>query len=102
MTGEECPIPGTGTFQRTFFGAFRSHCTGADVGLRPEAAGPRNCGQFSSAKAQDVAKNTMNMTSDRIDIAVMRVYQDIGSDLPTLPPGEGWGEGVLVNQWLST
>ena len=75
--GEECPNPGTAVFQRTFFDVFTSHSTGPAVGLIPDAAGPRNCGQFSSAAgATDDATSTMNMTSDRMDIGVEAVYHE--------------------------
>jgi hypothetical protein len=50
-TGLECPLPGSGVFQRTFFvsphssGRFRSVET-------PEPSGPRHCGQFVSPAAE--------------------------------------------------
>src|SRR5437868_12103383 len=46
-TGQECPRPGIGVFQRTFLPAGTSQVVGGNwPSATPVAPGPRNCGQF--------------------------------------------------------
>ena len=47
-TGEECPNPGIGLFQRILVPALTSQCNGRSCPTAmPDALCPRNCGQFS-------------------------------------------------------
>src|SRR5687767_8564194 len=50
-TGLECPLPGSGVFQRTFFAS--PHSSGSPFSAEtPEPSGPRHCGQFVSPAAE--------------------------------------------------
>src|SRR5688500_2761003 len=54
MAGVECPLPGSATFQRTFFVSLHS-TGGVEFGATPVARGPRHCGHWSATKTSEVA-----------------------------------------------
>src|SRR5712671_5077918 len=51
MIGEECPLPGSGIFQRMLFVSLQ-WTGGLARSATPLANGPRHCGQLSGGEAQ--------------------------------------------------